>query len=200
MTEIAIPESLQFYFKSLENARSIDRLIDSRSSKASEIEDMGWDDLRQFYQAQLAAFKTQVDYWQFCDDVWRETWGNALANLSECSELDFSEYNDHEIKRNLEFAWTYSISKVHAWKGGALVTQVFCDAECLLIGFYCQSKNGDYELSNSLVLSDKWGPVEEDQRSLKKKLVKLRGQNVIDLSMLKAETEEVITGLEQELA
>lgn len=195
MTEIAIPESLQFYFKSLENARSIDRLVESRSSKASEIVDMGWDDLRQFYQAQLAAFKTQVDYWIFCDEVWAFVWGDLIASLPGCTERNGEDYDG---ERNLEFAWESSLYRMHTWRDGTLITYIACSDESMWTSFHYESSQGDYEASNRLLLSDNWGAVEDDQWNLKNP-IKLRSQSVLDLTFLKDEASAALQALRLEL-
>jgi hypothetical protein len=197
MTEIAIPESLQFYFKSLENARSIERLIDSRSSKASEIEDMDWDDLRQFYQAQLAAFKTQMDCWTFCDDIWNLVWGEAVASLSGAVEIDSDDYKG---ERNLSYVWDNGMCRIHEWKGGRLVTKIYCGMEYMWVGFYYEDSHGEYEASNGLVLSDNWEAEEDDERNLKKKLVNPRGQGTLDLNLWENEAKAAITALQKKLA
>lgn len=194
MTQIAVPKSLQFYFASLENARSIDRLIDSRDSKAPETVDMSWEDLSQFYQAQLAAFKTQVDYWQFCDDVWRKVWGKALEGVPAAKEQDWDWY---EQERSVESVWNASMYRSHQFTEGTLLTHVSSDTEFFLIGFSYEFADGSFELLNDLPLSDNWDKNEETERYLRNGLISFRGHSTLDISLAQKEAEAAIAALKK---
>lgn len=156
---LPIPESLCFYFESASNIEVIDGLVGklTKGTKTSP-DDMGPNDLPTFHKALLAAYQTQVDYWQFHKDIWDVTWGAAIAARDQPAQDQLTPCAPHEYagELSIDYVWGDAFYCMHrfehkpALKDKTLVTGVWVRPRGVKL--MCYVEDGMNNLSNGLDL------------------------------------------------
>jgi|AntDeeMinimDraft_5_1070356.scaffolds.fasta_scaffold03815_3 hypothetical protein len=185
MTQIEIPDSLQFYYESSGNAQAIEALVEKihgRDDGATE--DMDWNDLAAYHRALLAAYQTQVDLWLFYKKLWEEIWLPAIGELNDLGALE-CETHEYEGELSLSNVWDEAIYRMHKIGSGRFVSHAWSTQKSIQIGFYFEGEHESYDLSNSLILSDSWkkGP-QDDERHTESTYSPVRGEKQIDVAPL----------------
>ena len=91
MGNLLLPASISDYF----SQRSIRTAVDQLLQNDDVPEDILWDDLRQLYEARLAAQQVMAEYAVFMSDVWNATWSVAFHDripAQRFSPVPISEY------------------------------------------------------------------------------------------------------------
>ncbi|WP_037341197.1 hypothetical protein [Salinisphaera hydrothermalis] len=194
MMLLTVPESLRFYFESASNIEVIDGLVGklTKGSKTSP-DDMGPNDLATFHKALLAAYQTQVDYWQFHKDIWDATWGVAIAahNHSKQGQLTPCAPHEYAGELSIDYVWDDAFYYMHrfehkpALKGGTLVTGVW--ARPRGVKLMCYIEDGVYDLSNGLDLdASLWAADHPDDNRYSVASEPLEGAQTLNYGLLHA--------------
>ena len=188
MTEnhIVIPDTIKFLYDKPVNLDAIGIII----SRKEAPKDSTWNELYEFYTAQLAAWKTQYDHWCFQREICETVWENKLSQLNDYNETSMDYYDGENSLANIweteEFYKCYKNGNdVEFWFGNMIDPD---DGLRLYFHFYKK----EYQ-SNDWELSDKWNSdPEEDTRYTREKMIPIVGQEIIDLQLLHEAVDEVI--------
>lgn len=179
---VMLPDSLAFYFGDRANRSALDIVMGS----AALPDDLDWDEVPAFHDAQLTALKVKTDYLTFLFMVWQRTWGRAVEHqLPDAAPVSVADLG----------AWTPTVAAV--WEKGILYGCVelpddhtlWATAEMLTgdevsLAFCIEASSGDYSVSDTLPLDTPWQAVDDDQwRRTAAGLAPVR-ENRLDLSPL----------------
>ena len=185
---LKIPESLQFYFENKQQASAIQQVIELESIPIG----LTWKEVEQYNIAKVSAQTTQLDYWLLMKELWDATWGKALVS-SAYKEVD-PEYYDKEY--STESVWEKCFYKTYTFKENLIFFTCSADDESVYLTFYVES-NEQYDISNTMDLSDQWEKPEDDERSTQKGIIDIKGKTEIDVEPLINLAEEVVSKLNE---
>jgi len=186
-----IPESLQFYFENEQQASAIQQVIESKSISIG----LTWKEVEQYNIAKVSALTTQLDYWLLMKELWDVTWGKALAS-SVYKEVDSEDY---EKTYSAESVWDDCFYKTYTFKENVICFKCYADDEGVYLGFFVESPNEQYDISNNMGLSDQWEKPEDDERSTQKGIIDIKGKTEIDVEPLTNLANEVVTKLNEQV-
>ena len=189
MTEntIVIPDTIKFLYDKPVNLEAIGVITDRKEAP----KDSTWNELYEFYTAQLAARKTQYDYWCFQKEICKNVWESKLSHLNNYYETSMDYYDgENSLAKIWETGEFYKCYKngddVEFQFGNAIYDS---DAGLQL---YCHFYKKKYQ-SNDWELSDKWNPdAEEDNRYTREKMIPIIGKETINLQLLHEAVDEII--------
>ena len=188
MTEntIVIPDTIKFLYDKPVNLEAIGVITDRKEAP----KDSTWNELYEFYTAQLAARKTQYDYWCFQKEICKNVWESKLSHLNNYYETSMDYYDgENSLAKIWEEDCFYKCYKNRNDEEFCFGNMLDPD-DGLQLYFYFHKKG---YLSNDWELSDKWNSVpEEDTRYTREKMVPIVGQKTIDLQLLHEAVNEVI--------
>lgn len=190
---ITIHESLQFFFKSEQNASAVKLILDSKIPRG-----LKWTDIEQYNTALVSAQVTRLEYWKFLRDIFDLTWGDLLNN-STYNEVNHAYY---EREYSLEHVWNSELFyKCYEFKGYTLLfhcfIQKFADIQ---LGFHVESTEGQRRISNELNLSeDGWTDVIEKERNTQEGLFLIEGKSEINIKPLINLAQEVVSKLSERI-
>ena len=157
---LSLPASFNFYTSSRANRSALDRMMRKPDLPA----DLRWDEVLAFHDATLTAQRVQLDYVGFLYAVWEQTWGIAIKQLLPSAEQpaisDLAEWAP-----TLEIAWNSGclFSKIGLPQNRSLWSGVdFSDIKEVKLSFYVDAGGEDYSLSDNLLLSADWLPIDDE--------------------------------------
>lgn len=158
---VMLPESLAFYFGDRANRSALDIVMGS----AALPDDLDWDEVPAFHDAQLTALKVKTDYVTFLFMVWQRTWGRAVEHqLPDAAPVGVADLG----------MWPPTVAAV--WEKGILcrpielpdghtlwaAAEMQAEAEVSL-AFYIEAGDRDYTVSDTLPLDTPWEAVDGDR-------------------------------------
>lgn len=193
---IQISEGLQFYFANNQNQGSIDEILSQKTMPS----DLDWEEIERFNDAKLSALNVQLDYWKLLHQIWNMTWGTAI-DLSRYQPVSPMFYADRKGNENsVEWVWDCYFYKAFEFKNYRIYTICYVDNKSgAQIGFFVENENGEYAISNQLVLSKSWLEAENDERWTKNRLVQIAGQANVNIDLLAGLANEVASALAQRI-
>jgi hypothetical protein len=157
---LSLPASFNFYTSSRANRSALDRMMRKPDLPA----DLRWDEVLAFHDATLTAQRVQLDYFGFLYAVWEQTWGTAIKQLFPSAEQptisDLAEWAP-----TLEITWNSGcvFSKIGLPQNRSLWSGVDCsDMKEVKLSFYVDAGGEDYSLSDNLMLSADWLPIDDE--------------------------------------
>lgn len=173
--QIAVPETVQFYYGKKVNYEAINLIL----NQAKPPKDSTWEELDEFYGARLAAQKTQYDLWCFLRETAKALWEGKIAALAQCNEIEMVDYDgDHLIDTvwaEKEFYQTYTISEKYEFFIGCEIG----DTDDLYLWFYFMDDKENF-LSDDWELRGDWDTPDDNIIYSKIKIPVARS-NIVDL-------------------
>lgn len=191
-SKIIVPDSVRFCFRSSANSEAIQLVL----YKKEPPQDSTWSELSEFYTAQLAAYKTQYDFWCFLMELNEAIWDEKVDRLNDCEEIPMVDY---EGENRSSFVWDHdSFYKGYYIKNYHLFLYTNFDSDGPRLSFYIYNENDENFLSDEWGLSEKWETIPSDNtRYTKKKLIPFEDNSSFDLFPLHEAADEIITLIEE---
>ncbi|MCD4719800.1 MAG: hypothetical protein K8S13_08050 [Desulfobacula sp.] len=186
--QIVVPETIQFYYERPVNWEAIDIIINTKVPP----KDSKWEELHEFYTAQLAAKKTQYDFWCFINEICKVLWDDKVIRLNNFFEVDNVDYNG---ENRLEKVWsdsqiykTYNIESNYQFCFGCYIES----EKGLSLWCYLQENQDEKYPSSTWELSDKWNPDPEDDVRNTSKMLPIVSNTNFNLQPLHEATDEIM--------
>lgn len=124
--------------------------------------------------------------------IWELTWGISINELN-INEVDPDYYED---EYSADYTWSEDcFYKTYKFNDSHLFLFSCFDERTLRLGFYVESKNGTYEISNALELSEEWGDADNETRRTLTNFIDLRGKDKVDIEPFPKLAHDAITKL-----
>ena len=186
--QVVVPETIQFYYKERVNYEAVDIISNIKTPP----KDSTWEELNEFYTAQLAAKKTQYDFWCFINEICKVLWEDKLIKLNNSFEVDNVDYNGENF---LEKVWsdkqiykTYNLGSNYQFCFGCYIES----DKGLSLWCYLQENPEEKYPSSDWILSDKWDVNPEDDVRNAKEKVPIVSDTNLNLQALHEATDEII--------